>query len=142
MEQFAQPLREEDVDPDPVRQFETWFEVARASGLRLPEAAALATATASGVPSLRMVLVKETAASGFVFYSSFDSRKGRELAVNPHVALLFYWDALGRQVRIEGEARLAQQRRALELAVLGPRRPGPVDRRLAGTTASTNRFPG
>jgi pyridoxamine 5'-phosphate oxidase len=104
-EPFAQPLRERDVEQDPFGQFAAWFEQARAGGVRMPEAAALATATLDGAPSARMVLVKETAASGFVFYSNFHSRKGEELAVNPRAALLFYWDPLGRQVRIEGEAR-------------------------------------
>jgi pyridoxamine 5'-phosphate oxidase len=103
--QFAQPLREADVDPDPFRQFSLWFEQARASGVRMPEAAALATATPDGAPSARMVLVKETGPPGFVFYSNFESRKGEELAANPRAALLFYWDPLGRQVRIEGEVR-------------------------------------
>jgi pyridoxamine 5'-phosphate oxidase len=100
---FAQPLRERDVDPDPVRQFSVWFSEAASSGVRLPEAAALATATPEGDPSVRMVLVKEMEARGFAFYSNFHSRKGRELAANPRAALLFYWDPLGRQVRIEGE---------------------------------------
>jgi pyridoxamine-phosphate oxidase len=103
--QFAQPLRESDVDPDPFRQFAAWFDEARASGVRMPEAAALATAGRDGRPSVRMVLVKETEESGFAFYSNFESRKGEELAANPRAALLFYWDPLGRQVRIEGEVR-------------------------------------
>jgi pyridoxamine 5'-phosphate oxidase len=102
---FAQPLRERDVEQDPFRQFAAWFDEARDRGVRMPEAAALATASLEGVPSSRMVLVKEAAASGFVFYSNFHSHKGEELAANPHAALLFYWDPLGRQVRIEGEAR-------------------------------------
>jgi pyridoxamine 5'-phosphate oxidase len=102
-DEFAQPLREGEVDPDPFRQFSVWFDEARGSGIRMPEAAALATATPDGVPSVRMVLVKETAESGFAFYSNFESRKGEELAANPRAALLFYWDPLGRQVRIEGE---------------------------------------
>lgn len=100
--QFAQALREEDADPDPFRQFAAWFDQARAAGVRMPEAAAVATATPGGEPSARMVLVKETGPESFVFYSNYDSRKGRELAVNPRAALLFYWDPLGRQVRIEG----------------------------------------
>ena len=105
---FARPLREEELDPDPFKQFEAWFEDAREAGMRLPEAAALATATADGRPSARMVLVKEwgpTRPSGFVFYSNYESRKGEELAANPRAALLFYWDSLGRQVRIEGSVR-------------------------------------
>jgi len=103
--EFAKPLCERDVDPDPFRQFAVWFVQASGSGVRLPEAAALATATPGGAPSVRMVLVKETGPRGFAFYSNFDSRKGRELAANPRAALLFYWDPLGRQVRIDGEVK-------------------------------------
>ncbi len=99
---FAQPLREEDVDRNPFRQFTYWFEQATSAGVRAPEAAAVATATTEGVPSARMVLVKETGERGFVFYSNYESRKGSELAVNPRATLLFYWDLLGRQIRIEG----------------------------------------
>jgi len=68
----------------------------------MPEAVALATAGADGAPSARMVLMKGFNERGFVFYSNYESRKGRELAANPRAALLFHWDALGRQVRIEG----------------------------------------
>jgi pyridoxamine 5'-phosphate oxidase len=100
--QFAQPLREDDVDPDPFRQFATWFAHAAAAGIRAPEAAALATATPDGTPSARMVLVKVANPHGFVFYSNYASRKGGELAANPRAALLFHWDRLGRQVRVEG----------------------------------------
>jgi pyridoxamine 5'-phosphate oxidase len=99
---FAQPLREEDADPDPVRQFRAWFQAAADVGVRMPEAAAVATAANDGAPSVRMVLVKEADEDGFVFYTNYESRKARELAVNPSAALLFYWDPLGRQVRIEG----------------------------------------
>jgi pyridoxamine 5'-phosphate oxidase len=106
---FAQPLLESDAERDPLRQFAAWFEAARAAGIRVPEAAAVATATPAGEPSVRMVLVKESAPEGFVFYSNYESRKGRELAANPRAALLFYWDAVGRQVRIEGPvSRLSQ----------------------------------
>ncbi len=103
MPEFAQPLREQDADPDPLRQFATWFAHAAAAGVRAPEAAALATATPDGAPSVRIVLVKEAQADGFVFYSNYASRKGQELAANPRGALLFYWDPLGRQVRVEGQ---------------------------------------
>ena len=99
----GQPLREEDVHPDPVRQFAAWYREAEAADdVRLAEAVALATASADGAPSVRMVLLKGFDESGFVFYSNYDSRKGRELAANPRAALLFHWDVLGRQVRIEG----------------------------------------
>jgi pyridoxamine 5'-phosphate oxidase len=96
------PLREEDLDSDPLRQFASWFGEAGAAGVREPGAAALATASAAAAPSVRMVLVKAFDERGFVFFSNYASRKGHELAVNPHAALLFYWDPLGRQVRIEG----------------------------------------
>jgi pyridoxamine 5'-phosphate oxidase len=98
----AKPLCEQDVDPDPLRQFAGWSEEAGAAGVREPEAAALATASAAGEPSLRMVLVKSFDERGFVFYSNYASRKGSELGANPRAALLFHWDPLGRQVRIEG----------------------------------------
>jgi len=96
------PLREEDVDGDPLRQFASWFAQAGAADVREPEAAALATTSADGAPSVRMVLVKSFDERGFVFFSHYDSRKGREIAANPRAALLFHWDPLGRQVGIEG----------------------------------------
>jgi pyridoxamine 5'-phosphate oxidase len=96
------PLDETDVDPDPLRQFAAWFEEAGAAGVRAPEATAVATATPDGQPSVRMVLLKGFDERGFVFYTGYESRKGRELTANPRAALLFHWDPLGRQVRIEG----------------------------------------
>ena len=71
-----------------------------------PEAAALATASPGGAPSVRMVLVKQAGPGGFVFFTNYESRKGRELAANPHAALLFHWIELERQVRIEGKVEL------------------------------------
>jgi pyridoxamine 5'-phosphate oxidase len=103
--EFARPLRDQDVDPDPIRQFRLWFQDAEAGGVRSPEAAALATASRRAAPSVRMVLVKQFGPDGFVFYSNHLSRKGRELETNPQAALLLHWDALGRQVRIEGDVR-------------------------------------
>jgi pyridoxamine 5'-phosphate oxidase len=99
---FDQPLREQDVDPDPQRQFAAWFADAAQAGVREPEAMALATSSPAGVPSVRMVLLKSYDKRGFVFYTNYESRKGLELAENPQAALLFHWDPLGRQVRIEG----------------------------------------
>ena len=96
------PLREQDLADDPLLQFASWSAEAEAAGVREPQAAALATASAEGAPSARMVLVKSFDERGFVFYSHYASRKGREIAANPHAALLFHWDPLGRQVRIEG----------------------------------------
>jgi len=95
-------LTETDLDPDPLRQFESWFAAAREAGLRAPEAMALATATPEGAPSARMVLLKGIDERGFVFFTSYESRKGVELEANSQAALLFYWEPLGRQVRVEG----------------------------------------
>jgi pyridoxamine 5'-phosphate oxidase len=96
------PLHERELDPDPLAQFRIWLAEAEATGMRAPEAMALATATPDGAPSVRMVLLKEAGPRGFAFYTNLESRKGGELAANPHAALLFHWDPLGRQVRVEG----------------------------------------
>jgi pyridoxamine 5'-phosphate oxidase len=95
---------EQDAIPhaDPLAIFEDWFARARGSEPNDPNAMALATATPDGVPSVRMVLLKGHGPDGFVFYTNFHSRKGGELAANRHVALLFHWKSLRRQVRIEG----------------------------------------
>jgi pyridoxamine 5'-phosphate oxidase len=95
-------LREQDVDPDPIVQFQHWYRQAEAAGLPLPEAMTLATATPDGRPSARMVLLRGCDAAGFVFYTNYHSRKARELTANPWGALVFYWPQLERQVRIEG----------------------------------------
>ena len=97
----SKPLLEGGADPDPLVQFGRWFDEAAAVVLH-PEAMAVATADLEGHPSVRMVLLKGWDADGFVFHTNFDSRKGRELSQNPYAALLFHWDPLGRQVRIEG----------------------------------------
>lgn len=102
MSDHGAPLREQDIDPDPLIQFRRWYSDAEVAGIRMPEAAAVATASADGAPSVRMVLVKQFDAEGFVFFTNYAGRKGRELTANPRAALLFYWDPLGRQVRIEG----------------------------------------
>jgi pyridoxamine 5'-phosphate oxidase len=95
-------LREQDVDADPLRQFAAWFEQAAEAHVLQPEAAVVATATPEGAPSARFVLVKSFDEHGFVFFTNYESRKARELRENPRAALLFHWEALGRQVRIEG----------------------------------------
>jgi pyridoxamine 5'-phosphate oxidase len=91
-----------DLDPDPLRQFHVWFEAARDAGIEVPEAMALATSTPDGRPSARMVLLKGADERGFALFTNRESRKGGELAANPHAALLFHWRPLGRQVRVEG----------------------------------------
>jgi pyridoxamine 5'-phosphate oxidase len=97
----ARPLRRSDLDADPLRQFERWYEEAERV-VELPETAALATATPDGRPSVRMVLAKGFDERGFRFHTGHGSRKARELAATWRGALLFYWHPLGRQVRIEG----------------------------------------
>ena len=87
---------------DPFALFDAWLAEARTSEPNDANAMALATTTPDGHPSLRMVLLKGHGPGGFVFYTNLDSRKGNELAANPHVALLFHWKSLRRQVRIEG----------------------------------------
>ncbi len=92
---------------EPLALFREWFEAARAAGVQAPEAMTLATASADGAPSARMVLLKAADEDWFVFYSGYDSRKGSELAANPRAALVFYWQPLGRQVRVEGPVERA-----------------------------------
>jgi pyridoxamine 5'-phosphate oxidase len=99
---------ERDLDPDPLRQFERWFEAARAAGAPVPEAMTLATATPDGRPSARMLLLKAADERGFTFHTNYESRKGAELAANPRAALLFHWrQPVGRQVRVEGAVERA-----------------------------------
>lgn len=100
-------LHESDVDPDPLAQFRRWYEDAERGHVAMPEAMALATADSGGAPSVRMVLLKGFDERGFLFFTSFRSRKARELDANPRAALLFHWQPLGRQVRIDGTVRRA-----------------------------------
>jgi pyridoxamine 5'-phosphate oxidase len=89
-------------ESDPLALFDAWFAEALASEPNDGNAMALATATADARPSVRMVLLKDHGPDGFVFYTNAESRKGQEIAANPHAALLFHWKSLRRQVRIEG----------------------------------------
>ncbi|WP_224278093.1 pyridoxamine 5'-phosphate oxidase [Nocardioides lacusdianchii] len=99
-----------DLAGDPIEMFERWLEQAVASGVHEPNAMVIATADAAGRPSSRMVLLKGVGPDGFVFFTNHSSRKGGELAANPHCALLFPWHPLERQVRVEGvAARLAHE---------------------------------
>lgn len=93
-------LSENSVDSDPIRQFDLWFR--DAAELPMPNAMALATAAHDCAPSVRMVLLKGFDERGFVFFTNYESRKGRELAANPRAALCFYWESLERQIRIQG----------------------------------------
>ena len=104
---FRQEYPDNDFDihtaaPNPFQQFDNWFTAAIEAEQMEPNAMTLATATPDGRPSARMVLLKDVDERGFVFYTNYTSRKADELAANPYAALVFYWDKLSRQVRVEG----------------------------------------
>ena len=140
-------MSENRVESDPIAQFAQWYKHAQAAVKHLPDAVALATATRAGQPSLRVVLLKSFDGHGFVFFTNYRSRKGRELARNPQAMLLFHWGELARQVRIEGrveklparesDAYFATRPRGSQLAawaspqsaVIAGR--GPLERRVA-----------
>jgi pyridoxamine 5'-phosphate oxidase len=95
-------LNETDVATDPFEQFNAWFEQALAAEVNEPNAMNVATVDAGGKPTSRIVLIKQFDRRGFTWYTNYDSQKGRQLAANPHAALLFFWSELERQIRIEG----------------------------------------
>lgn len=95
-------LSEESVNPDPFIQFSIWYKEHLVSGIAIPESFSLATSTADGHVSVRMVLLKEHGKNGFVFFTNYNSKKGSQISENSSVAMLFYWPEAGRQVRIEG----------------------------------------
>ncbi len=95
-------LVETDVDPNPFKQFQKWFDQTLAAQLPEPNAMTLATVSQDGKPRARIVLLKNFNEQGFVFYTNYNSQKGQELAQNPWAALIFWWAELERQVRIEG----------------------------------------
>jgi pyridoxamine 5'-phosphate oxidase len=95
-------LNENEIDRDPIRQFQTWFDEAIATKLPMPDAMSLATVTPDCRPTSRMVLLKQVDGYGFVFFTNYESAKARQLERNPYAALVFYWPQLERQVRVEG----------------------------------------
>jgi pyridoxamine 5'-phosphate oxidase len=97
-----EPLLETDLDPDPIAQFRAWLDDARTAGVLFPEAMALATADADGRPAVRHVLLRGLDERGFVFFTNYESRKGRHLSQNPNAALAFLWRELDRQVTVTG----------------------------------------
>jgi pyridoxamine 5'-phosphate oxidase len=104
---LAAPLAPSDVAGDPIRQFERWFDEARAAGESEPEAMSLATANAAGVPSVRYVLLRGVEPDAFVFYTNRSGRKAEEIRANPTAALAWRWARLDRQVRVTGRVELA-----------------------------------
>lgn len=100
-----QSLHENDVDPNPIKQFEIWWQHAIETKIEEPNAMTLATCNDSGKPSARIVLLKGIKENGFVFFTNYESRKGKEINGNPYAALVFLWKELERQIRIEGEIK-------------------------------------
>jgi len=128
-------LDERTMDPDPIKQFRQWFEIALGSQLLLPEAMTLATATPGGKPSARMVLLKHVDERGFVFYTNYESRKGKELAANPVASLVFYWAELNRQVRVEGNVAKVSAEESDEYFSTRPR-----DSQLSSLTSAQSKI--
>ncbi|HEY5408332.1 MAG TPA: pyridoxamine 5'-phosphate oxidase [Ginsengibacter sp.] len=100
-----QSLLEKDVDADPIKQFERWFQHALTSGIEEPNAMTLATSTTDGKPSARIVLLKGIKENGLVFFTNYESKKGNQIHDNPYACLVFLWKELERQVRIEGKVK-------------------------------------
>jgi pyridoxamine 5'-phosphate oxidase len=114
-------LDEKTIDRDPIKQFQTWLDEAFAAKLPLPEAMTLATATADGKPSARMVLLKQVDHDGFVFFTNYNSAKASQLDANPYAALVFFWAPLDRQVRIEGSVTRTSREESREYFATRPR---------------------
>jgi len=114
-------LREEDVKPHPIDQFEIWWNEAIEQQVDEPNAMTLATCTASGRPSARIVLLKRVDKKGFVFYTNYESRKAKEIEENSYVALLFFWKPLERQIRIEGRIKKISASESDEYFSIRPR---------------------
>lgn len=108
------------VSKDPFKQFEKWFRDVLNSGFLEPNAMTLATASRTGKPSARVVLLKGIHDSGFVFYTNYKSKKGKDIEENPYGCLLFYWDKLERQIRIEGKIEKVSKKESEEYFITRP----------------------
>lgn len=117
----ASELDEASVNPNPIRQFQAWFDDAKAAGLPLPEAMTVATATQDGRPSARLLLLKQVDEDGFVFFTNYHSAKAQDLDHNPYAALVFWWASLERQVRIEGTVTRTARQESQEYFQTRPR---------------------
>jgi pyridoxamine 5'-phosphate oxidase len=118
---MARGVSRSDLDPDPIRQFQRWFEETIAQDIPEPNAMTLATVDARGQPFARTVLLKLYDERGFVFFTNYESRKSRQIGENPRVALLFPWVALARQVQIVGQARRISAAESLKYFATRPR---------------------
>ena len=114
-------LKEEDVNADPILQFDTWWQEAIAHKVEEPNAMTLATCNSLGRPSARIVLLKGIHNNGFVFYTNYNSRKAHQIDENPFVALVFFWKELERQIRIEGEIKKVSAKESDEYFSVRPR---------------------
>ncbi|MDB5221965.1 MAG: Pyridoxamine 5-phosphate oxidase [Chitinophagaceae bacterium] len=115
-----QSLLEKDVDADPIRQFQKWWNEAMMSNIEEPNAMTLAASNKEGKPSARIVLLKSLSNDGFVFFTNYESRKGNELKENPQAALLFFWKELERQVRVEGTVTKTDEQKSTAYFVSRP----------------------
>ncbi len=120
-ESYSTGLEETSIDPDPIKQFQSWLNDAVAAQLPLPEAMTLATASPDGRPSARMVLLKQVDQDGFVFFTNYRSAKARQLDANPYASLVFYWPQLERQVRVEGSVDRTSEEESREYFRTRPR---------------------
>ncbi len=102
-------LTQGDFDADPIRELKKWLKAAAEAKVIEPTAMVLATSTPDGKPSARVVLLKSASDDGLVFFTNYESRKGKELRQNPNAALLFYWDILVKQVRVEGRVSVLSE---------------------------------
>ncbi len=109
-----QSLSEKDVDANPIKQFEKWFQQALASGIEEPNAMTLATSTTDGKPSARIVLLKGIKDNGFVFFTNYESKKGKQIHDNPFAGIVFFWKELERQVTIQGEIKKVSEQESDE----------------------------
>jgi len=114
-------LNENEIDPDPIKQFQLWLNDAIEAQIPLAEAMTLATATPDGKPSARMVLLKQVDQDGFVFFTNYRSSKARQLDANPYAALVFYWNQLERQVRVEGSVTKVSEQESRDYFQTRPR---------------------
>lgn len=115
-----QTLLEKDVDKDPIEQFSKWWHEAAKSDIEELNAMTLATCTKDGMPSARIVLLKDFSHEGFMFFTNYESQKGKELAHNPNAALVFFWKELERQIRIEGTVEKVSEQVSIDYFLTRP----------------------
>ena len=113
-------LLEQDADPNPIKQFQQWWNEAILGNIEEPNAMALSTSNSKGKPSSRIVLLKGLSNDGFVFFTNYESRKGKELKENPYASLLFFWKELERQVRIEGTVSKIEEEKSNDYFLTRP----------------------